>query len=298
MQDKKMKCACIILNYNDSETTIDLISRIKDYKNIGDIIVVDNCSSDDSYSILCKERKENIHIIATEYNGGYGYGNNVGLEYAKKVLGYDIGLISNPDVYFTDELVGIMIDKLDTSKKIAVVAPIQLDINGKIIRDFAWKLPSINEFIFTSGLIINKCNDCYRYSRNILEDKENLKKVDCVPGAFLALDLRKFGNVYYDESFFLYCEEMVIANIVKKNGFQTALLTKQRYQHKHSVSINKSINSIRKQRAILNNSRMLFLKKYMVANKSQILLAKLFWGISDVEALINEKIIKKLIKKQ
>ena len=43
------KCSCVILNYNDADTTIDLVERIEGYDLLWQIIIVDNCSTDDSW---------------------------------------------------------------------------------------------------------------------------------------------------------------------------------------------------------------------------------------------------------
>ena len=45
----KGKNAIIVLNYNDSKTVVDYIQLIKDYKNIDKIVIVDNCSTYDSF---------------------------------------------------------------------------------------------------------------------------------------------------------------------------------------------------------------------------------------------------------
>ena len=42
----------VILNYNDSETTLKLIESIHEYPNINKIIVVDNNSTDDSVEVI------------------------------------------------------------------------------------------------------------------------------------------------------------------------------------------------------------------------------------------------------
>ena len=60
-----MNTAIIILNYNDFTTTKEMIEQIKDYKILNHIIIVDNCSTDDSYNILKKEEKNNIEVIKT-----------------------------------------------------------------------------------------------------------------------------------------------------------------------------------------------------------------------------------------
>ena len=77
-----MNTAIIILNYNDFTTTKEMIEQIKDYKILNHIIIVDNCSTDDSYNILKKEEKNNIEVIKTKSNNGYASGNNYGIKYA------------------------------------------------------------------------------------------------------------------------------------------------------------------------------------------------------------------------
>ena len=43
------KIGMVILNYNDYETTFDMINQIKDYKILNHIIIVDNHSTDLKY---------------------------------------------------------------------------------------------------------------------------------------------------------------------------------------------------------------------------------------------------------
>ena len=57
---KKKNNAIIILNYNDSQTVIDYVNLIKDYKSIDKILIVDNCSTDNSYEILKELETNNI----------------------------------------------------------------------------------------------------------------------------------------------------------------------------------------------------------------------------------------------
>ena len=80
------KCACVILNYNDYENTIKIVQVLKQYKSITYIVVIDNASTDDSFNMLMQNKPGNTTVIRTSINGGYGYGNNVGVNYASKVL--------------------------------------------------------------------------------------------------------------------------------------------------------------------------------------------------------------------
>ena len=68
-----MKIGIVILNYNDSETTIELLEKIKNYEILNLIVIVDNNSTDNSYKKLTKYENEKIKLIKTEKNKGYGY---------------------------------------------------------------------------------------------------------------------------------------------------------------------------------------------------------------------------------
>ena len=54
---------CVVLNFNDSKTTIELLNRMKNMKSIDVIVVVDNCSTDDSFSVLKQYTSKKIQVI-------------------------------------------------------------------------------------------------------------------------------------------------------------------------------------------------------------------------------------------
>ena len=76
-----MKTGIVILNYNDSNTTAEIINRIKNYNVLDLIVVVDNKSTDDSYTLLKEYENEKIKVIQADSNNGYGAGNNIGARY-------------------------------------------------------------------------------------------------------------------------------------------------------------------------------------------------------------------------
>ena len=97
-------CSCVLLNYNDADTTIALVEEIHSFDLLKNVVVVDNCSTDDSWEklrLLC--RLDKVITLKTDRNGGYGYGNQYGVRYAHDVLGEKLVLIINPDVSFTEE---------------------------------------------------------------------------------------------------------------------------------------------------------------------------------------------------
>ncbi|WEM62397.1 glycosyltransferase [Streptococcus parauberis] len=73
----------IIVNYNDAQRTINLVKDIIDYQALKNVIVVNNNSTDNSIEILSDFEHPKYLIINSEINGGYGYGNNLGIKKAK-----------------------------------------------------------------------------------------------------------------------------------------------------------------------------------------------------------------------
>ena len=87
-----MQLSCVILNYNDAETTEKLVKQLADYDVLHQIIVVDNASTDDSLELLGKleldanaSQRGNVRVISADHNGGYGSGNNLGVRYAASI---------------------------------------------------------------------------------------------------------------------------------------------------------------------------------------------------------------------
>ena len=102
--ENNSRTSCVILNYNDSGTTVEQVRRICGYPSLDDIVVVDNASGEDSWEELktSVEHMENVHLSRAERNGGYGAGNNIGVRYSLEKLGARYVLIANPDTVFSD----------------------------------------------------------------------------------------------------------------------------------------------------------------------------------------------------
>lgn len=264
----------MILNYNDSDTVKKILKNIYSFSIFDNILIVDNYSSDDSWYKLQACIDNRIIVIQTDHNGGYGYGNNYGIKYAKEKLQCSYILLSNPDVFFDENLVRDLLIAIH-NPDIAIASAVQHDINNNPIKDIAWKIPTPIECVFLQTKIGNKFFDT-RYK--CLLNNGGTIEVDCVPGALLLIDVNKFTEVGgYDEEIFLYCEEDVIAFRLKEKGYKTVLLCDKNYQHEHSVSINKSIIKKTNQMKLIFKNRIYFMKKYLKAPRVLILIAKLVY---------------------
>lgn len=284
------KTGCVILNYNDCETTISLLKLIASYNAIDVIIVVDNMSTDDSYSILQKYESEKIHIVRTDKNGGYGYGNNYGIGILYDEYNCEFSIIANPDVVFSDECINALKEILIKDDKAIIAAPIQINgFTNKEIESTSWSIPSYVNYVVGPLYI---CGSIYSRLRKKPKYNNAIEYVDCVPGAFLMVKNREFllmGG--YDENIFLYCEESIIGYKAKQNGYRSILCRNKQYEHYHSLSINRSIGKVVNQKKILFKSRMYFLQNYLKIGAVRTIIARACFAVS-----LSEEYLRQVIK--
>ena len=61
----------VVLNYNDYNTIEKFLNNAVHIESIDKLIVVDNCSTDNSFEKLRAYESEKTDVIKTEKNGGY-----------------------------------------------------------------------------------------------------------------------------------------------------------------------------------------------------------------------------------
>lgn len=276
--------SCVILNYNDVETTLKLINGIKGYESIDHIVVVDNHSTDNSFKLLKMENSEHIHVVQTDRNGGYGFGNNHGIKYSKDNLKADYVVIANPDVEFEDECIKQLKETLDAEEGCAITSAIPYMPDGRMQYYFAWMLQPIYKFILcTSSTFYKLMSPIYISEAKLKECK--LIATDCVGGAMLMIKTSIIpASKLYDEDIFLFCEETVVGFIMKNSGLKTIVRSDLAYIHQHSVTIDKSYKTKLTKRKMQFKSQMVVLKKYYKCNSLQLLFAKLFFSFCTLEA--------------
>ncbi len=276
-----------ILNYNDYQTTNKLVQELLPYASVDHIVVVDNNSSDDSYFQLRKIESGKVKILRSEKNGGYGYGNNYGILYAQKEYKSKVICVCNPDVSVSEKALNKCCRFVREHNKCIIAAPLMVNKNGEKQRDCAWPIQSGVRYLMFSLKILGKYfNDIYP---DLLEGNTPYK-VDCVAGSCLIIDVEKFKEIgMYDENVFLYCEETLIGIKAKLKGYESYILRDEIFQHLHSVSINKTIDNVVKQKQLMWNSRRYLLKNYYNWGEAKMLFA----GVVSKLSLLEDKMMYK-----
>ena len=260
--------SCIVVNYNDADTTLELVNSICGFKSIHKIIVVDNNSSDNSVDRLKELANEKVVLLLSSSNGGYGAGNNIGIKYANEIVKSKYCIIANPDIVFSDDVVKNMVSFLEENPTYAIVSPRQ-----KGSDDLAWKETGIIGDQIYNSVLLNKIFRPRYYPRN--HYKKEYAPVFAVPGCFLMVRAKAMVDIgMYDEDFFLFEEEKVIGTKMKNAGWKSAIITNCEYIHNHSVSIKKTFSSYAKRKKLVLKSNALYVKKYLKVSKTiQVLIS-------------------------
>lgn len=196
------KVAVVILNWNGQKLLQKFLPSIIEYtdKDLADIFVVDNNSSDGSCSFLEKIYPQ-INIIKLSENLGYAEGYNVAL----RRLEHEYFILLNSDVEVTENWLEPLIDYLDKSTNTAGVQPKILSEKNKDLFEYAgasggfidkWGYP------FCRGRIFDKTEqDSKQYNTSI--------DIFWASGACLAIrsaDYWIIGGL--DKTFFAHMEEI------------------------------------------------------------------------------------------
>ena len=249
---------CVVLNYNDADTTLDLLKRIEPMEIIDQIVLVDNKSTDNSLERLKDQESNKVHVVCAEKNGGYGSGNNVGIEYLRKNYSCDYIIIANPDVIFDESVIKKMINEFDEDT--VIVAPLTLDSKKERQLPIAWKVPTVKDYFLFSSIVLNKIFKPFQYPTQFFNT--DICEVDCVQGCLFMLNNSLIEDKLYDENIFLFFEESCIGKQFKDKGYKTKLLMNVDYIHNHSVSINKAFNSETRKRKITLDSFYTYFEDY------------------------------------
>lgn len=266
-----MKNGMVIVNYNDYNSTEELINNIKSYHILDKIVVVDNHSTDDSFHQLKKLKVPNLKILKVKENKGYAYAINYGSKYLIKELGSCNLIISNPDIIISKEKDMIDILALLKNKKVGAVGPTILEHetlnrgwkNPSPLLDACMNLPYIHRFIRKK---IIKYPDKYY-------EKET-SKVDVISGCFFCISSETLEKInFLDENTFLYYEENILSKRLQKIGLSCIVSNHILIIHNHSVTIDKNLNKIKKYQ-IQKESQYYFQTNYQQASVIEKLLLK------------------------
>ena len=245
------RLSIITVNYNGIKDTCELIDSIP-FNNDMEVIVVDNASKQDEASII-SERYPQAKVIRSQKNLGFAGGNNLGIKQAK---GKYILLINN-DTYFKDFNIDALIERLESSDKIAIICP-------KL--RFAWGNNQIQFAGYTPLTNITVRNQAIGFGE---EDRGQYDKAHPTPyahGAAMLIKREAIEKVgLMPECFFLYYEEIDWSMRFTRAGYEIWYDPACTVYHKESQTTGQ--NSPLRTYYITRNRLLLVKRNYKGFNK-------------------------------
>lgn len=258
-----MKISYVILHYIAINETIECVNSIKniskDEQNEYLIVIVDNCSPNDSFELLKKEFRDidDIVIFRNQKNEGYARGNNVGYRYAKNKWKADIIVqINNDTVIKQKDFNKILVEKCKNDKYY-VIGPDIITMDGFHQNPVPKKLFGLKELkvyrikkIVKIILIILGIDNLLKkkdvYSRKQIKgDVEN----EFLHGAcyiFTPKYLNSFDGMHSDT--FLFWEEDILMLMLKRKKMPVLYTSDLHIYHMEDVATDMSFKSDKKKK--------------------------------------------------
>ena len=222
----------IIVNWNAGQQLFNCLESIRATKQdgleLGNVVVVDNASTDDSLDDL-DSFSFPLTIIRNPDNRGFGVACNLGAA----VCNARYLLFLNPDTkLFEDSLIVPLAFMEDEANQDVGICGIQLvDEVGEVARSCA-RFPSL--WCFTAeSLGLNKLPGLGSTGVHMREwDHSETRIVDHVIGAFFLVRRNVFEALKgFDERYFVYLEDIDFSFRAKKNGWKSIFLTNSSAYH-------------------------------------------------------------------
>ena len=292
------KLAIVILNYNDSETTCNYINAISDYCLLDRIVIVDNCSTDESYTRIknaCSMDK--ISVIRTETNGGYAKGNNAGLRFLLEENEiYDYVIISNPDIIVDEDTIKKLIATIESNSDCFAVTGEVYTVTEKRIAGFRTKLPTLGNLFIESSVFLRKASwILFKYGRKYKDDnfdrEGTLYKAESLPGCFFLANYKKFTELgFFDEQTFLYSEEDILFSKAKRKGYHSYVVPNTKIIHAEGTTIKKNLSGWKSRERIREQSNIIYMTSCLKTPKWLVLMYKAWNRLFFIGRFINMKL--------
>jgi len=251
-QSVKIAVSVIIVNWNTKDILQNCLDSI--YQTIGnlsgEIIVVDNASSDGSTEMI-QERYPQVIKIYNKVNRGFGAANNQ----AFTVMKGKYALLLNTDAILIPGAINKLYSFAKTHPQAAIVC-------GQLLHADGSKQNSVAAFPSLLTLVINTSLLEYLFPRRFpskrYEHKEPLE-VDSAIGACMLIRKKALDEVgFFDERYFFYFEETDLAYAFHSKGWSVYHVPDAFIYHLQGQSIGHNVGS----RIEFYRSRYQFLRKW------------------------------------
>jgi GT2 family glycosyltransferase len=278
------RVAILILNFNGEEHLRRFLPSIIANSPGCDIVVGDNCSTDDSVELLSSSFSE-VKVIKLDRNYGYADGYN---QLIKHIDNEFIALV-NSDVEATPNWVEPLISMLESDPKIAAVQPKILSFTDRHKFEYAGAAGGYIDrygYPFCRGRIFNSIEeDIGQYNDN--------RQVFWASGACFMLKKSIFEELGgFDADFFAHMEEIDLNWRMHNAGYKVMYCGKSSVYHLGGGTLNYS--NPKKTYLNFRNSWSMLLKNLPIENRFSTLFIRWWLDLASIIYFLLQFQIKNL----
>lgn len=234
---RNVNVTVIIVSYRSAPLTIESLRSVDADRSAASIairlIVVDNASGD--YPHLVQAIEENgwgswVTPILAPTNGGFAYGNNLGIRKAFEDDAPDYIHLLNPDAQVRPGAIQTLVSFLEAHPTVGIAGSSFENLDGSDW-PIAFRFPSIASELCGALQIgvISRLLDRWEVARHMSRAQQ---PVDWICGASMMIRSRVFDAIGgLDENYFLYFEETDFCRRALAAGFPTWYVPESRVMH-------------------------------------------------------------------
>jgi hypothetical protein len=222
-KDELNKLFIVTVNWNQPLVTLKCIKSIRNTQIEGsNIVIVDNGSEDNSVELFY-DTFHDIHVLENKENLGFSGGFNTGIKYALS-KGAEYVFMVNNDTVFPSDMINTFFSAAKETKA---------DISSPLILygdqpDKIWSAGGYYCKLLSAPL------DAHRRNK-LLPDKPIRREF--LTGCALLIHKKVFETIgYFDESFFLYYEDLDFLKRANDMGFKIWLIPQAKLLHYECTS--------------------------------------------------------------
>lgn len=251
-----MQISIITVNYNSSEHTINMVNSIRSMTLPGlayEIIIVDNASEEDQYTLLLPLHSfPEVKIIRSRLNGGFASGNMMGVQHASG----EYYLLLNNDTLFQNDVLTAFYQYAQKHPESGLMTGQLFHENGTRSSSYK-KFPALANKLFGNSLVRFFQPNDFPSNKAVLNQPT---EVSVVSGSCMFFRRDVFDAIGgLDTVFFLYCEEEDISKRVWDYGSKVIFLPDAHITHFEGASTGRNL-AIEKEFFISNR---LLLEKHL-----------------------------------
>jgi N-acetylglucosaminyl-diphospho-decaprenol L-rhamnosyltransferase len=229
--------AVIIVTYKSAQLTIESLRSLVAERSLPGLriraIVVDNASGD--LPVIAQAVKDNnwsswVTLVMSPQNGGFAYGNNLGIQQAYAAGSPSYVHLLNPDTQVRPGAIGTLVRFMEAHPTVGIAGGSFEHADGTewpIAFRFPGLLSELNQGLELG--FVSRILDRWIVPRHMSRLNE---PIDWICGASMIIRPQVFDAIGgLDENYFLYYEETDFCKRAKRAGFSTWYVPESRVMH-------------------------------------------------------------------